>query len=161
MKKTLELDIEQAKSLYLVADKGLKKLLETNFPELGSKVVDNWEDLGEVSGYYSDRLSNIMVSNTDDLCHANKNIHPTKEDVESCIALAQIQQLILRTGDGVSYEEWEDPSIKKFSICRKDNQAYKVSDSRFFDEISFKTESIRDKFYKKHLPLIKIYLKIK
>lgn len=161
MKKVLELDIEQAKSLYLVADKGLKKLLEANFPELGSKVLDRWEDLGEVSGYYSNQISNIMTSGACDVCYNNKNIHPTKEDVESCIALAQLQQLILRTGDGVSYEEWRDDELQKYVIMRVSERATIDYSYRSFYELAFKTKHVAEEFLRKHLPLINTYLKIK
>lgn len=158
--KTLQLSFEQAKSLHATADKDMKELLEANFPELGSKVVDSWEDLGEVSGYYSANNSNVLDASFPTISN-NKNIHPTKEDVESCIALAQLQQLILRTGDGVSYKEWGNENIPKYLIVRHKQKAIKDFTYNEFFELAFKTKYIRDEFLNKHLPLINTYLKIK
>ena len=64
------------------------------FRKVERKLPKKWEDLENVNGHYADSWGDVRCYygvNTPD--HTNKNIFPTKEEAEACLALAQLCQL--------------------------------------------------------------------
>ena len=114
----------------------------------------SWEDLITVKGYCVTTFSKI-----EDCCEEcytykeNKNIFPTREEAEACLALAQLCQLRDRYNDGWK-PDWEDYEQFKWCIVFfKDN--IRVAEYLFIKKmLAFKTEELRDKFLENFRDLI-------
>ena len=114
----------------------------------------SWEDLITVKGYCVTTFSKI-----EDCCEEcytykeNKNIFPTREEAEACLALAQLCQLRDRYNDGWK-PDWEDyEQFKWWIVFFKDN--IRVAEYLFIKKmLAFKTEELRDKFLENFRDLI-------
>lgn len=114
----------------------------------------SWEDLITVKGYCVTTFSKI-----EDCCEEcytykeNKNIFPTREEAEACLALAQLCQLRDRYNDGWK-PDWKDYEQFKWCIVFfKDN--IRVAEYLFIKKmLAFKTEELRDKFLENFRDLI-------
>ena len=131
------------------------KKVEKEFPK-------SWEDLKFVNGFFVCDLSKINKVRLNSLAvDSNKNVFPTKEEAEACVALAQLCQLRDIYNDGWK-PDWENRAQNKFIIYIHPNNEI------LFDKISanthaisrhlltFKTEELRDKFLENFVGLIKI-----
>lgn len=119
------------------------------------KLPKKWEDLENVNGHYVDSWGDVRCYygvNTPD--HTNKNIFPTKEEAEACIALAQLCQLRDRYNDGWK-PDWKKDNDKYTIIYSSDkiDTSFSVYSQRI---LSFKTVELRDKFLENFRDLIEI-----
>lgn len=108
-----------------------------------------------MEGFYVDKDSRIYSCTEFTKAVENRNIFPTEEEVEACVALAQLCQLRDRYNEGwkpgwkndrelkYTIEIFYDDIVKRIYECR-----YKV--------LAFKTEELRDKFLENFRDLIKI-----
>ena len=64
---------------------------EIVFKKIEDNLPKSWEELKIVGGYYVSGSSNIVYF--DGVNDINKNLFPTKEEAEACLALAQLCQL--------------------------------------------------------------------
>lgn len=125
------------------------------FRKAERKLPKKWEDLENVNGYYADSWGDVRCYygvNTPD--HTNKNIFPTKEEAEACLALAQLCQLRDRYNDGWK-PNW-NKDTDKYTIIYSSNKidtSFSVYTQRI---LSFKTVGIRDKFLENFRDLIEI-----
>lgn len=120
----------------------------------------SWEDLKFVNGFFICDLSKINKVRLNSLAiDSNKNVFPTKEEAQACVALAQLCQLRDRYNDGWK-PDWENRAQNKFIIyIHPDNEI-------LFDKISanthaisrhlltFKTEELRNEFLENFRDLI-------
>lgn len=138
----------------------------STFEKIVFKKVDDlpksWEELEFIDGFFVSSLSDIAkIGNNTTNDENNKNVFPTKEEAEACVALAQLCQLRDRYNDGWK-PDWENRAQNKFIIYIHPNNEI------LFDKISanthaisrhlltFKTEELRDKFLENFVGLIKI-----
>lgn len=143
-------------------DKGNSTFEKIVFKQIERELPKSWEDLKFVNGFFICDLSKINKVRLNSLAiDSNKNVFPTKEEAEACVALAQLCQLRDRYNDGWK-PDWENRAQNKFIIYIHPNNEI------LFDKISanthaisrhlltFKTEELRDKFLENFVGLIKI-----
>lgn len=155
--RNLSLTLEQAKELYK-ANPDLKDLLLPSFPELDNKVVDKWEDLEVLNGYYIDDDSKIIPVRSRILIPSNKNIFATEKQAKSSLAAAQLSQLLESTGD--CNVDWASLGKPKYTIHRDGNRLVGSLHRNTYYFLAFNTEAIRDEFLTKHEDLIKQYFEL-
>ena len=123
------------------------------FKKTERKLPKKWEDLENVNGYYADSWGDIRYYygvNTPD--NTNKNIFPTKEEAEACLALAQLCQLRDRYNDGWK-PNWKD-GTNKHSIYFTHDEIDGVCGCYSHRILTFKTLELRDKFLENFRDLI-------
>ena len=116
------------------------------FRKTERKLPKKWEDLENVNGYYAESWGDVRCYygvNTPD--HTNKNIFPTKEEAEACLALAQLCQLRDRYNDGWK-PNWNSTAETKYVIEIFKNNIVKNLYGGKHRILAFKTEDLRDKF---------------
>jgi hypothetical protein len=124
------------------------------FRKAERKLPKKWEDLENVNGYYADSWGDVRCYygvNTPD--HTNKNIFPTKEEAEACLALAQLCQLRDRYNDGWK-PNWNSTAETKYVIEIFKNNIVKNLYGGKHRILAFKTEDLRDKFLENFKDLI-------
>lgn len=157
MKKTIELTLEEAKSLY-GKDDNLDKILEINFPNIKSKLPIKWEDLPTMGGYYITRMSNISSTDFNLAVDDNKNIFATHNQAESALAYAQLTQLMkYYAPNDDKLIDWTSEKQVKYCIIRKGNEIIKDYFVKNHFPIAFLDKDIRDMFFDAHMDLLKIY----
>lgn len=156
--KELKIEVPQGYEI----DKENSTFEKIVFKKVEKELPKCWEELGEIKGWYVDSFSDIMPCDKGDTDKDNdKNIFPTIEEAEACLALAQLCQLRDRYNDGWK-PDWENRAQNKFIIYIHPNNKI------LFDKISanthaisrhlltFKTEELRNKFLENFEDLIKI-----
>ena len=124
------------------------------FRKAERKLPKKWEDLENVNGYYADSWGDVRCYygvNTPD--HTNKNIFPTKEEAEACLALAQLCQLRDRYNEGWK-PHWEDYNETKYCIEFCQGRIETIDRVNCHKILTFKTEDLRDKFLENFKDLI-------
>ena len=119
------------------------------------KLPKKWEDLENVNGHYVDSWGDVRCYygvNTPD--HTNKNIFPTKEEAEACVALAQLCQLRDKYNGGWK-PDWND-GTNKYSIYFTRDEIDGVCEYCSHRVLAFKTLELRDKFVENFRDLIEI-----
>ena len=103
-----------------------------------------WEDFGEVVGYYIDDIGNIRCYSGSSFI-TNRNIFPTKQDAEACIALSQLLQWRDKYNDGWE-PDYTDYNESKFVITFFNEEIIVTGTNRYRYVLAFKSAEIRDKF---------------
>ena len=130
------------------------------FKPIEEKWVDSWEKLGTVSGYwwYEDSAEHY-AEDVPTKHNANKNISPTLKDAKSVWALAQLLQLRKRViGDWEA--DWNDNLQNKYVIARFRDKVGSDHSEFWYNELSFPTPEISNKFIEKYKRLLVIYFKL-
>jgi len=124
------------------------------FKKVEKELPKCWEELGEIKGWYVDSFSDIMPCDKGDTDKDNdKNIFPTIEEAEACLALAQLCQLRDRYNDGWK-PDWEDDNQFKWNIHVFKDDIYTMANLFVKKVLVFKTEELRDKFLENFRNLI-------
>ena len=124
------------------------------FKKKENELPAKWEDLVIVKGYYLDSKC-FVRGYGDEPNNSNKNIFPTKEEAEACLALSQLCQLrdAYNGKPLADWCDWADDNTKYcIEIC--DNR---ISKDYYFTNkkvLAFKTEELRDKFVENFEDLI-------
>lgn len=157
--KNLKITLEQAKDL-LNTTPQLTEVIYNTFPELKPKpkVLDKWEDIGQIEGYFIDFTLEISKVKGYTFEKLNKIIYATKKQAESALAYAQLTQLMKATGDCDNID-WNDGN-EKFIINRYGNNLHVSSVINGYRYIAFNTKEIRDEFLIKHKELLKKFFQI-
>ena len=111
-----------------------------------------WGELKRIKGVYVDSDSRLCNSGYGATYETSKNIFPTIEEAEACLALAQLCQLRDRYNDGWK-PDWKD-GVEKHCVyfhSNEINSAYTYSSHRV---LTFKTQELRDKFLENFRDLI-------
>ena len=126
------------------------------FKKVEKELPNKWANLGRISGYYISSRSEVkQCYNITNFYSEDKNVFPTKEEAEACIALAQLCQLRDRYNDGWK-PDWEDDGEIKYCIeffkGKIDREHHYVTKR----VLCFKTRELRDKFLENFRDLIEI-----
>lgn len=132
----------------------------STFEKIVFKKVDDlpksWEELEFIDGFFVSSLSDIAkIGNNTTNDKNNKNVFPTKEEAEACLALAQLCQLRDRYNDGWK-PDWEHEVEVKFIFFYSRDRIIKSTCYMSNSVLAFKTEELRDKFLENFKGLIEI-----
>ena len=150
--KELKIEVPQGYEI----DKENSTFEKIVFKKVEKELPKSWEDLGEIKGWYVDSFSDLVrydEGNSDD--NDNKNIFPTKEEAEACLALAQLCQLRDKYNDGWK-PNWNSMSETKYVLEVSRNIIIKNFYGNRHKILSFKTEELREKFLENFRDLIEI-----
>ena len=125
------------------------------FKKVEKELPKSWEDLKEIEGFYVDNYSEVTVFEYYFNAEENKNVFPTKEEAEACIALSQLCQLRDRYNDGWK-PDWNNGKEYKYSIVINHGRPFVETYFNVQKVLSFKTEELRDKFLENFRDLIEI-----
>ena len=124
------------------------------FKKVENELPKSWEDLMTVKGYCVSTYSKIEDCNEEFYTYKeNKNLFPTKEEAEACLALAQLCQLRDRYNDGWK-PDWINNKEYKYSIVINKGEPFVETYFNVQKVLSFKTEELRDKFLENFRDLI-------
>ena len=124
------------------------------FKKKEKELPTKWEDFVIVKGYYLNSDC-FVIGLGDEPNNYNKNIFPTKEEAEACLALSQLCQLrdAYNGKPLADWCDWADDNTKYcIEIC--DNRISKDYYSTYKKVLAFKTEELRDKFVENFRELI-------
>lgn len=132
---------------------------KSTFEKIVFKKVDDlpksWKEFGEVKGWFVNNKCEIdYYSEGDSTNDMDKNLFPTKEEAEACLALAQLCQLRNRYNDGWK-PDWND-GTNKYSIYFTRDEIDGVCEYCSHRVLAFKTLELRDKFVENFEDLIEI-----
>ena len=115
-----------------------------------------WEDLKYINGYFTDLYSSCHYIENTEAEKANRNIFPTKEEAEACLALSQLCQLRdAYNGEPLAdWCNWTNSNQKKYCIDIYKGEIYKDDYVNISKILSFKTEKLIDKFIENFEDLI-------
>jgi hypothetical protein len=118
--------------------------------------LPKWEELGKISGYWVDNGSEIEDEGGEliDTIHYNRNIWPTKDLAEACLALSQLAQLRDYV-NGDWKPDWSEGSSKEI-IEVYDNEIGRDYYSCKQCFLAFKDSETRDGFLEAYRDLIEI-----
>ena len=124
------------------------------FKKKENELPTKWEDLVIVKGYYLDSKC-FVRGYGDEPNNSNKNIFPTKEEAEACLALSQLCQLRdAYNGEPLAdWCDWSDANTK-YCICFYEDKISKSKNRGDENILSFKTDKLRDKFVENFEELI-------
>lgn len=126
-------------------------------------IIKRWRDdpKAKITGYYM--MDNKLAPFRGDNIKCNFNVFATIEQAKSALAMARISQIMAndeRFGGPITDEEWNDSTLKKYTIYREKGsitQGYNFISYRF---LAFHTEYQCDLFLEENEDLIKDYLMI-
>lgn len=123
------------------------------FKKIEKKLPKSWKEFGEVQGWFVSELSDIDYSEGHSTDYRDKNIFPSKEEAEACLALAQLCQLRDRYNSGWK-PDWKNEKELKYAIeIFWDNIVKREYECRY-KVLAFKTEELRDEFLENFRELI-------
>ena len=166
-RKAILMTAEQAKSLY-EQNKSFRNTLLSEFTdeELGiGLILKDWHELGKskpgrsnkvIEGWWISSDSVLTEFGNASLEDVNRNIFATQKQAISTLAMAQLSQLMADLGDECDVD-WGGDIALKYTIVRFGGVLLKGKSVKEFQFLTFKTESVRDAFFKKHEELIKQY----
>ena len=125
------------------------------FKKVENELPKSWDDLKNIGGYYVSSQSDIKYyyENCQDSIH--KNVFPTKEEAEACLALAQLCQL-RDIYNGGWKPDWEDTNEQKYVIIIHTGRIQVETFFSIQHLLTFKTAELRDKFLENFRDLIEI-----
>ena len=112
----------------------------------------SWENLIKIDGYYVSSQSDIKYCYENCADSINRNVFPTKEEAEACLALAQLCQLRDRYNDGWK-PDWNDDE-PKYAIKISNNRTTVCVLTATSSVLSFKSFNLRDEFLENFRDLI-------
>jgi hypothetical protein len=126
------------------------------FKKVENELPNSWEDLEFIDGFFVSSLSDIAkIGNNTTNDESNKNVFPTVEEAEACLALAQLCQLRDRYNDGWK-PDWINNKEYKYSIVINNGEPFVETYFNVQKVLSFKTQELRDKFLENFRDLIEI-----
>jgi hypothetical protein len=132
------------------------ELTNEQLKQLGIEIntKPKWDDFGKVKGYYVNIHSEIKYRCLDSMIHS-RNLFPTKEEAEACLALSQLCQWRDKYNEGWK-PNWCDDTEYKWVIIFKNSVITESLNINMSDVLHFKTCKIRGKFLKDFRELIEI-----
>ena len=123
------------------------------FKKVERELPKSWEDLKILNGYYVKDSSKVDLFKSYTTDEYNKNVFPTKEEAQACLALSQLCQLRDRYNDGWK-PDWEDGGELKYIISINSNEIYCGVYDSTHKLLAFKTEELRNEFLENFRGLI-------
>lgn len=125
------------------------------FRKIDNNLPKSWKEFGEVEGWFVNNRCEIDYYDEGDSTNdMDKNLFPTEEEAEACVALAQLCQLRDRYNDGWK-PDWND-GTNKYSIYFTRDEIDGVCEYCSHRVLAFKTLELRDKFVENFEDLIEI-----
>lgn len=121
---------------------------------ISSKKSPKWEDFGEIKGYFVSADSQIEKFEGYSSVY-EKNIFPSKEEADACLALSQLCQWRDKYNEGWK-PKWLINSTEKYCVYFSNNELSVTTYITTHTILSFKTREIRDKFLEDFKDLIEI-----
>ena len=156
------MEIMETKEMKIQAPEGYEIDKENStFEKIVFRKIDNnlpksWKEFGEVEGWFVNNRCEIDYYDEGDSTNdMDKNLFPTEEEAEACIALSQLCQLRDRYNDGWK-PDWNITSETKYVIEVSKNTMVKNFYGNRHKILAFKTEELRDKFLENFRDLIEI-----
>jgi len=128
------------------------ELIKNEYPK-------SWEDLESIEGWFFDFYSRKFHNNSIAPISVNKNLFKTEKQALSCLAYAQLSQLVAEM-NGNEELDWENCSYAKFTIERFGSKLCKNQHTKDFKHLAFKTEEARDFSFQHHKNLWEKYWQI-
>lgn len=123
---------------------------------LADAAKPTWEDFGAISGWFVSTSSSIVeygkIELVDIKLEENKNLFPTMEEAEACLALSQLCQWRDKYNNGWK-PNWEDDQLKFYIEISLDKIVVSAT-FRTRTVLAFKSAEIRDKFLEDFSELI-------
>lgn len=123
------------------------------FKKIERELPKSWEELHMIKGWFVENGSGIYEFENCFTISKNRNLFPTKEEAEACVALAQLCQLRDRYNDGWK-PDWNNGKEYKYSIVINNGRPFVETYFNVQKVLSFKTEELRDKFLENFRGLI-------
>lgn len=123
------------------------------FKKTENELPKSWEELHMIKGWFVENGSGIYEFENCFTISKNRNLFPTKEEAEACLALAQLCQLRDRYNDGWK-PDWKDDNQFKWCIDFFQDVVRKTAVLFVRRTLTFKTEELRDKFLENFRDLI-------
>ena len=115
----------------------------------------SWEELHMIKGWFVENGSGVHEFENCFTISKNRNLFPTKEEAEACLALAQLCQLRDRYNDEWK-PNWKSVAETKWVIEISRNAIFKNFHRVNHRILAFRTEELRDKFLENFRALINI-----
>lgn len=116
-----------------------------------SKSKPKWEDIRNIEGYFINGACE-MHSYEGLAGKVDKNVWPTKEEAEACLALSQLCQWRDKYNEGWK-PDWKHSDFK-YNIIVGSDAILSSSHPYNHHVLAFKTSETRDKFFEDFRPLI-------
>ena len=128
------------------------------FKKKENELPTKWYELNKLNGFYVDIKSEIYEECNADISAINRNLFPTKEEAEACLALSQLCQLrdAYNGAPLTDWCNWTNSNQEKYCIDIYKGEIYKDEYVNTSKILAFKTEKLRDKFFKNFRELIGI-----
>lgn len=124
------------------------------FRKIDNNLPKSWKEFGEVEGWFVNNRCEIDYYDEGDSTNdMDKNLFPTEEEAEACVALAQLCQLRDRYNDGWR-PDWDDGGEQKYAIKIENNKTVKYILTSTSSVLSFKSVNLRDEFLENFSDLI-------
>lgn len=126
------------------------------FKKVENELPKRWKDLHQVKGWAvgeDNKIYSVERYTWEE--YRRKNIFPTKEEAEACVALAQLCQLRDRYNNGWR-PDWDDGGEQKYAIKIENNKTVKYILTSTSSVLSFKSVNLRDEFLENFRDLIEI-----
>lgn len=133
----------------------VKQLQEMEFKK---ELPKSWEELKTIEGCYIQSDSSLKNTCNNPIVTVHKNVFKNAKQAKKSLAMAQLSQLMDVYNDG-----WEPDWVgsgEKYMIGRIDNNLYCSRTFGHYSFLVFKSEEIRDEFFKNFEPLIKQFFEL-
>ena len=125
------------------------------FKKIEKELPKSWEELHMIKGWFVENGSGIHEFENCFTTSKNRNLFPTKEEAEACVALAQLCQLRDRYNEGWK-PNWEDNGKIKYCIEFFKGKIEKDCHYGTKRVLCFKTRELRDEPLENFRDLIEI-----
>lgn len=117
------------------------------------KSKPKWEDFGKIKGWHVNQYC-VLVAFEETSGSINKNIWPTKEEAEACLALSQLCQWRDKYNDEWR-PDWKNDNTKWcIGITHDRVRTFSIITENHV--LAFRTQTMRDKFLEDFSELIEI-----
>lgn len=148
--KELKIEVPQGYEI----DKENSTFEKIVFKKVKKELSKSWRELNNVSGYYVDKDSKIYNCVNFSTDYGNRNIFPTEEEAEACVALAQLCQLRDIYNEGWK-PDYKDNNVK-YLLYYWGDTITKSHTTGASNLLVFKTVELREKFLENFRDLIEI-----
>lgn len=160
--RNVKVSLETAKRWYEQGGE-FKEMALSAFTEAELNPIRNeWESkfIGKgINGVYI--ASDSCIYKMDCICnYSEKGTFKTEKQAKSALAYAQLTQLMaLPEYNGDWVPDWNN-NYNKFIILRHEDDIIKYSSVNYYNQITFKSSEIRDRFLKNNYDLLKEYFEL-